>query len=70
MYKRQDLFLADELIDYADTQGTTLYVLNQDISLNQWKRERDQRLYALLDVYKRQILWNSVMERAAYISCM
>ena len=43
-----DLFLADELIDYADTQGTTLYVLNQDISLNQWKRERDQRLYALL----------------------
>lgn len=44
----RDLFLADELIDYADTQGTTLYVLNQDISLNQWKRERDQRLYALL----------------------
>lgn len=44
----RDLFLADELIDYADIQGTTLYVLNQDISLNQWKRERDQRLYALL----------------------
>ena len=44
----RDLFLADELIDYADIQGTTLYVLNQDISLNQWKREQDQRLYALL----------------------
>ena len=44
----RDLFLADELIDYADTQGTTLYVLNQDISLNQWKREQAQRLYALL----------------------
>ena len=44
----RDLALADELIDYADTQGTTLYAVNQDISLNQWKRERNQYLYALL----------------------
>lgn len=44
----RDLALADELIDYADTQGTTLYAVNQDTSLNQWKRERDQYLYALL----------------------
>ena len=40
--------LLTNFIDYADIQGTTLYVLNQDISLNQWKREQDQRLYALL----------------------
>lgn len=44
----RNLALADELIDYADRLGTTLFAVKQNVSLNDWKRNRDQWLYALL----------------------
>ena len=44
----RDMLLADRLVDYADTQGTTLYSINDEVSLNRWKQERDQFLYVLL----------------------
>lgn len=44
----RDLSLVDALVDYADTQGATIYALKEQISLNQWKHEQDQLVYTLL----------------------